>query len=164
VVEDLLASRLRVDLVVAASSVGDTARGAVLLEAAAERSLPIRLLPDDAFQKLALTEQAQGVLAVAGIPPADWSALDPAGSDAVVRLLDAVRDPGSLGTLARTAEALGAAALITLQGTVDPWNPKAVRAAAGSLFRLPVLGSDWEQASEELLRRGYLLLAAEAGG
>ena len=50
-----------------------------------------------------------------------------------------LQDPGNLGTLVRSAEAFGAAAVLTTPGTVDPWNGKALRASAGSLFRTPVL-------------------------
>ncbi len=50
-----------------------------------------------------------------------------------------VRDPGNLGTMIRTAEASGAAAMVVVGASVDPWNPKVVRASAGSILRLPVL-------------------------
>jgi TrmH family RNA methyltransferase len=79
-------------------------------------------------------------------------------------MLDAVQDPGNFGTLVRSAEALGAAGVIALPGTVDPWNPKAVRAAVGSTFRLPVVGSSWETAAEWLRREGFGILGADAGG
>jgi RNA methyltransferase, TrmH family len=81
-----------------------------------------------------------------------------------VLLLDAVQDPGNLGTLVRTAEALGVAAVVALPGTVDPWNAKAVRSAAGSLFRVPVLPATWKEARARLAGSGYRLLAAEVGG
>jgi RNA methyltransferase, TrmH family len=164
VVEDLLASPLEVDWVLVASSLEDTSRGATLVASIEERALPIRVLPDDAFQKLALTEQAQGVLAVAQTPAGDWRTIESSGTHAVVLLLDGVQDPGNLGTLARTAEALGAAGLVTLPGTVDPWNPKTVRAAAGSLFRIPVLAGGWEEVRDRLRKEGFRLLTAEVGG
>jgi RNA methyltransferase, TrmH family len=163
VVEDLLTSGLRIDWVLAASSLEDSARGQRLLGDIRSRGLPLRLLADDAFQKVAATEHPQGVLAVAGTPAADWTAVTSADADAVVLLLDAVQDPGNFGTIVRTAEALGAAAVIALTGSVDPWNPKSVRAAAGSLFRVPILSADWEAARERLRSAGYRLLASVVG-
>ena len=164
VVEDLLASSLRIDWILAASSLGDNERGGRLMEAIIDRALPLRTVADDAFQKLAATEHAQGVLAVAGIPEPDWAAVANASPDAVVLVLDAVQDPGNLGTLVRTAEALGATSVVSLPGTVDPWNPKSVRGAAGSLFRVPILPAEWAAARERLAAAGFRILAAEVGG
>lgn len=55
-------------------------------------------------------------------------------------VLDGVADPGNVGTVVRTAAALGAAGVVALPGTSDPWGPKAVRASMGSCFRLPLIG------------------------
>lgn len=163
-VEDLLASGCETEWVLTASSLEDTDRGARLLGEVESRNLPLRTVPDDAFRRFAATEHPQGVLAVARIPSWRFEAVVDVPGDAVILLLDAVQDPGNLGTLTRTAEALGAAAVVALPGTVDPWNPKSVRAAAGSLFRVPILTSGWDEAERQLRRAGYRLLAAEAGG
>lgn len=164
VVEDLLDSPAEVEWVLAASSLEDSGRGATLIGGVERRRIPLRVIPDDLFLKLAPTEHSQGVLAIARVPRSEWGAVESAAERQVVLLLDAVQDPGNLGTLTRTAEALGAAAVVVLPGTVDPWNPKAVRAAAGSLFRMPILTSSWADAQERLRAAGYRLLAAEAGG
>lgn len=164
VVEDLLTSSLETEWICAASSLVDSDRGAALLRTVAERQIPLRLVPDRNLQALAATEHSQGVVAVARTPRHEWDRVLAASGRSVLLLLDGVQDPGNVGTLARTAEALGASAVVTLPGTADPWNPKAVRAAAGSLFRLPVLGGDWETAAARLRAAGYRLLAAEAGG
>jgi TrmH family RNA methyltransferase len=55
----------------------------------------------------------------------------------LVVVLDGLQDPGNAGSIARAAEAFGATGLMFLKGTVSPFNPKALRAAAGSLFRVP---------------------------
>ena len=57
----------------------------------------------------------------------------------IIAIADAVQDPGNLGTLIRTAYAAELGGLILLQGSVDPYNPKVVRAAAGALFALPLI-------------------------
>lgn len=63
-------------------------------------------------------------------------------------VLDGLQDPGNVGTIWRTADALGADGLILVNACADPWNPKTVRATMGACFRLPV----WEMSQEELVR------------
>jgi TrmH family RNA methyltransferase len=86
------------------------------------------------------------------------------GATAVILVMDAVQDPGNFGTLVRTAEALGAAGVVALPGTVDPWNPKTVRAAMGSSFRLPIVEAGWDELEPWLREGGFAILAADAGG
>lgn len=164
-VEDLLASPLPVRLAVAASSLGDTPRGQALLDVLAARGVALRETGDRELAALADTETPQGILAVAPIPAAGLDAFRAADHDPFVLLvLDAVQDPGNFGTLARTAEALGAAGLVALPGTVDPWNPKSVRAAMGSTFRLPVVEAGWDDLGPYLRAQGVETLAAVVGG
>jgi TrmH family RNA methyltransferase len=163
-VEDLLASPLAVRYLVAASSLEAAPRGRALLAAAEARGVAVRGVTDDELRALAVTDTPQGVLAVAETPRAALADLAAAAEPAVVLVLDAVQDPGNLGTLARTAEALGAAGLVLLPGTVDPWNPKAVRAAMGSTFRLPVVEAPWGEATAWLRAAGFAVLAADTGG
>lgn len=163
VVEDLLASPLRAEWAMLSSSLEDNERGSWLVGELERRAVPRRVVDPRVFGTLAPTEHSQGVIVVARTPPSGWDAIadDPA---AVILLLDAVQDPGNFGTMARTAEALGAAGLVALPGTVDPWNPKAIRAAAGSSFRLPIVSATWTEAAGWMRERGYRSLAAEVGG
>jgi TrmH family RNA methyltransferase len=62
----------------------------------------------------------------------------PASEQLLLLLVDRLQDPGNLGTLLRSALGAGAHALLLTPGTVDPYNPKVVRAAAGTHFRLPI--------------------------
>lgn len=82
------------------------------------------------------TASSQGIVAECSIPRSDLGGLV-AGTGPVV-VCERISDPGNLGTIIRTAEAVGAAGVITTEGSVDPWNPKAVRASAGSSFRVPI--------------------------
>jgi TrmH family RNA methyltransferase len=165
VVEDLLASPVAVRWVLAASSLEDSERGRALLATARSQGVPVRTAPDAGFAALAATEHPQGVLAVAEVPAADAAGMLEGAEPRVVLVLDAVQDPGNFGTLVRTAEALGAAGVVVLPGTVDPWNPKAVRAAVGSSFRIPIVPLRWAEAEEWLRLHGFRVLAgAVAGG
>lgn len=162
-VEDLLESPLELRLVVAASSIEDDPRGALLLDAVEARMAPLRRVEAAELERLAATETPQGVLAVAATPEWTLESLR-LPERATVLVLDAVQDPGNFGTLVRTAEALGAAAVLTLPGTVDPWNPKAVRAAMGSSFRLPIIATGWGEAVPWMRAAGMQILVADAGG
>jgi TrmH family RNA methyltransferase len=73
-----------------------------------------------------------------------------------------VRDPGNLGTILRSAEAAGVGQVILAPGTVDLYNPKAVRGAMGAHFRLPVAGLDWPAIAGRLAGRAVWL--ADAAG
>ena len=163
-VEDLLASPLAVRFAAAASSLGDTPRGRALLDVLAGQRVPLRETGERELAGFADTGTPQGILAVAEIPSAGLDDLRVDAEPAVVLVLDAVQDPGNLGTLARTAEALGAAGVVALPGTVDAWNPKSVRAAMGSTFRLPVAHAGWDALGPWLAARGFQALAAAAGG
>lgn len=165
VVEDLLASDVRVAWAVTASSLVDGDRGRRLAAEIDRRGIPRRVVGDREFGRLAATETPQGAMVVAEVPGWRLEAValrSPAAP--VVLLLDAVQDPGNVGTLIRSAEALGAAAVVALPGTADPWSPKAVRSAAGSSFRLPVLRANWEEARHTLAELGFAFLGAAAEG
>src|SRR5690606_39090475 len=163
-VEDLLASSLTVHRVVTASSLEDTERGRALVSALGDRGIETVRLSDRDFERLAATESPQGVLAVADIPRWAMESVAPAEGRSVVLVLDAVQDPGNFGTLVRSAEALGASGVVALPGTVDPWNPKAVRASAGSTFRVPVIQATWAESAAALREMGFRLLGADTSG
>jgi TrmH family RNA methyltransferase len=87
------------------------------------------------IERVASTESPQPILAVVRIPP---SSLDLAAVGLVL-VADRIADPGNLGTILRSAEAAGVDGVVLTAGSVDPFNPKVVRASAGALFRVPVL-------------------------
>ena len=82
------------------------------------------------------------------------------GGYATMLLADGVADPGNLGTLIRSAAALGCDAVTVTEGSVEPTNPKVVRATAGAIFRIPVhRGTRWQVRSAE-----FGIWVADAGG
>lgn len=96
----------------------------------------VRRLAPGVMEKVATTESPQPVLAVVKRDFAAPAVLD---SARFVVVADGIADPGNLGTMLRSAEAAGADCVALTEGTVDPSNPKVVRASAGALFRVPVL-------------------------
>ena len=153
--EEALASDCEVETVLAAES------------AAARVHLPARVklvvVPDALLQQVADTQTSQGVIAL--VKPRAWSVEDLFRGQALVVVLDGVQDPGNAGTIVRAAEAFGATGAMFLKGTVSPFNPKTLRAAAGSLFRVPlVYGMEAEAAREALEQNRVELFAAVTAG
>jgi len=162
VVEDLLAAGLDLRLAVISPTLEDTERGRALARAL-EAAVPVRRVEPRELDALAGTEAPQGVLAVAATPHHDLAALEVAGP-ATVLALDAVQDPGNFGTLVRAAEAFAVAFVAALPGTVDPWNPKAVRSAAGASFRVPIVQPSAGELVEWARERGFTIYGAAADG
>jgi TrmH family RNA methyltransferase len=100
--------------------------------------VPIVELTPAVFDSAVETESPQGIAALVE-PPRFSLAEALAGSNPLVVLTAALQDPGNFGTLIRSAEAFGASGVIALTGTVSVWNSKALRASAGSAFRVPVI-------------------------
>jgi len=95
------------------------------------------VLPDALLQTVAGTENSQGVIAL--VKPPEWKLEQLFRGRSLVVVLDGLRDPGNAGAILRAAEAFGATGALFLKGAVSPYNPKTVRASAGSLFRVPFL-------------------------
>lgn len=140
-VEEALAAGVAFRGVIVSPALAATPRGEALLARLATHAVPLDEVPEREFNRLAGTDTPQGVIAV--VDPLTWTLeqIAPAAG-APVLVLDAVQDPGNVGTLLRTAFALGAAGAVLLKGTADPNNAKVVRAAMGATFRLPVAPAD----------------------
>lgn len=116
---------------------------AAFLDSAEGRRLVPRLrrapleVTEEGLAAVADADSPRGLLAVSHLPRGGPEALSPP-RDAVCLYLEAIQDPGNLGALARVAEAFGAAALVLSAGCAHPNHPRALRASAGSLLRLPI--------------------------
>ncbi len=86
------------------------------------------------------TEQPQGIVAVFPLPTPSLPR-----SPRRVLILDAVRDPGNLGTILRTAAAAGVEVVLLAPGCVDPYNDKVLRSGMGAHFRVPVIAQKWDE-------------------
>lgn len=106
------------------------------------------------FSRIAQTETSQGILAIVEEPDFDresfLQAISAKGGNLLV--LDRLQDPGNIGTIIRTADAAGYAGMIVMKGSGDIFSPKVIRAAAGSLMRLPVYKAESEGEALSLIR------------
>jgi TrmH family RNA methyltransferase len=129
------------------------------------RGVELMRLPSDVFASAVDTQHPQGIAALL-VPPV-WDAefwgreSAPAAAAPLILLAAGLQDPGNLGTLIRSAEAFGATAVLTTRGTVSEWKQKALRASAGSVFRVPVVAVTTEQLVDRQ-RKGLRLFAAVA--
>lgn len=135
--------------------------GTDLLATLRARVGEVERVADGELDALADTERPQGVLVVFRQPLWQEASLVVEGRYLV---LDAVQDPGNVGTLVRAATAFRVDGVVALDGTADPWGPKAVRASAGMVFRTPVLQAGADEAVERLAQARVPVLVAEASG
>ncbi len=103
--------------------------------------IPVTQVTDEVIHALTETEAPQGVLAVCEQTKMELTSF----KGKRLLLVDAVQDPGNLGTMIRTADASGMDAVIVGEGSVDIYNPKVLRSAQGSHFHLPVLRGNLEE-------------------
>jgi TrmH family RNA methyltransferase len=129
-----------------------------LLEGLAGGHAPVWELTPEAFATVSDTTTSQGILAIVPIP-APQAPLHPT----LILVLDRVRDPGNLGTILRSAAAAGVELVMLVQGSADPWSPKALRAGMGAQFRVALRsGVRWSEVAA--LAAGCGVWAADAGG
>ncbi len=125
--------------------------------ASVPRGVEVIRLANDVFQSCVETQTPQGVAALL-VPPVSTVEEMLLGRPLIL-IAVGLQDPGNLGTLIRSADAFGATGVLTTPGTVGAWNQKAIRASAGSIFRVPVAGATPE-AMERLEQAGVQLLAS----
>ncbi len=167
----------RVETLVVAPALLESPLARALVREQAGRGVPVRHCTPEVFASLSLREHPQGLGAIVR---QRWSPLEPldrrepsapgapggarrAGPDAGGGpgwvALDAVRDPGNLGTILRTCDAAGCAGVLLLGRTVDPYDPVAVRASMGAVFALPLVRTDFPSLLAWSARRRLQLVA-----
>lgn len=161
-VEEALAARIAIRHVLASPGLEASPRGQRLQARLTRAGLAVETVSAKQFDTLAATEQPQGVLAVIELPR--WTlAQVQVAPRAPALVLDAVQDPGNVGTMIRTASGLGAAGVLALPGTAELGNPKTLRATMGAAFRHPFVSLE-EAAFRRWAETGKIkVLLAEPG-
>jgi len=162
-IEELLRSPLTIRGALVAPQLHDIPRGVELERSLRTRNVELAEVSPRELASAAETESPQGVLAIAEVPSYSLAGLPDADT---VRLLvlDAVQDPGNVGTILRTAAALGVTATVALPGTVDLWNAKVVRSAMGAQFKHPAFSSSWNELDALRIERNLSFWVADALG
>ena len=137
--------------------------GRELMGSLADGDVPMEEVTDRELKKLSDTDHPQGVLLVVEEPADDGELLGGLERPRAL-LLDGIQDPGNAGTLIRTARAFGLDGVIALDGTVDLFNSKVVRAASGALAHIPVFRRPWLEVEGWFAERETALLVAGAEG
>jgi TrmH family RNA methyltransferase len=138
------------------------AEHAVLVAGLEAAGTPVFAVPERTLARLSDVETPPGLIAVAVQPSNDVAGI--LARPGPVLLLAGISDPGNAGTLLRSAEAFGAAGVLFGRGGADPFAPKVVRAAMGSLFRLPVAAVTAEEALVAAAAAGRPVIAATLEG
>lgn len=116
------------------------------------------VLSNSLLKELSFTGTPQGVMAIVAMENKELKDGD------IVVLVDKVQDPGNMGTIIRTAHAVGAAGIITTKGTVDIYNDKTLRSTMGSIFYLPVIEDDNLEKIHSLKDKGFRLVVSSLQG
>ena len=146
-VEEAIKEKAPIELIVVSSNRMEDYQ--YLLEQTLVKDL---LVSQDVFQKLSMTETTQGILAIVKIK----NQIEPPCSGRII-VLDAVQDPGNLGTIVRTADAAGFDAVVLGTGTVDLYNDKVIRSMQGSNFHIPVFQANLQEYLPFIKSKGVLV-------
>jgi len=124
----------------------------------------VRLVETDLLQQVSSLKTSPGSLAL-GVAPrlrgvGEWTP----GEDALVLVVGPVSDPGNLGALLRSAEAVGVSAVVCLSGGARPFGPKALRGSMGSALRVTILDGEPAETRAALHERGFRQVRAAAKG
>jgi TrmH family RNA methyltransferase len=133
----LLEEALRSDCEIGAVFAAESVKSAVERHVGGLKKVRVMVLPDELFRSISATEASQGVMAL--VRPPAWTLEQLFRGRSLVVILDGLQDPGNAGTIVRAAEAFGATGVVFLKGAVSPYNPKCLRASAGSIFRVPLV-------------------------
>lgn len=138
-VEEAIAAGISLEHAAFSDYLLNTQRGQDCLATICALGITPVLFDDKLFCELTNTERPQGIFVTARLPNTLANDADFWTGGNLWLIIDGVQDPGNLGTILRTAEALAVERVVALKGTVDPYNDKVVRSAMGAIFRLPLV-------------------------
>lgn len=134
-----------------------------LVETQSRLGVPCYSTTAEVFEHIADKENPQGILAVARLPKVHLAHISPQRFPWMVALVTP-QDPGNIGTILRTIDAVGASGLILLDASADPYHPSSVRASMGSIFWHPVVQASFDEFVTWAKGWGYLIYGTSAKG
>lgn len=157
-IEEAVGAGIAPALVLYAARAEDQPRAHMLLERLRAATPEIYAVSDTVMQAMSSTEMPQGIVAV--VP---FIALPLPATPQFVLILDAVRDPGNVGAILRSARAAGVDVVFCAPATADPYNDKVLRAAMGAHFHVPLRVAQWKDIREALRDIQHIYLADAHG-
>lgn len=158
-VEEALNGEAEIIRVIVSEQFVESLHSKKVLEIIQERGIDAFTIPDKLFMEISDTQNPQGILAV--VKKAKYSIDDIMAKDGFVLILDAIQDPGNMGTIIRTADAAGAAGIIISSGCAELYNPKTLRSTMGSIFHVPLVTSnDLVKTITDIKSRGIKVYAS----
>jgi RNA methyltransferase, TrmH family len=129
------------------------------------RRYPIRTVTASQFQYISSAQTPQGISAVVKLPLGIYTSNVPSSPASRILLLENIQDPGNAGTLIRTAAALGFDGVILTENSADPFAPKAVQAAAGTVLSVWIRKTgQYLEMAKSLQQAGHVLVGADVRG
>ncbi|MBL8152123.1 MAG: RNA methyltransferase [Blastocatellia bacterium] len=161
-VEEALDAQLHIETVVYSDRLLTSERGVKLYDRLKQLSCRGAIVTEPIMEFISDVESPQGIVLVAHLP---YATLEDIQNPTFLLIIHQLQDPGNIGTIIRVAEAAGAQSVIVTHTTVDPFNLKALRAAMGSAFRLPVVyNAQLPQVAEFLKKHKVRLVATQTRG
>ncbi len=159
--EEMANSNWETEFVLFTSSFQNSPSGKKLLQKFERGNVKTIPVKDEVVKKLSDTVTPQGIIAIVNIKEFSLNELWSEGSN-IILALDAIRDPGNVGTLIRTADAFGIDGVILSSDTVELYNPKVVRSTMGSIFHLPIFDEvDLEKFIPQLKRWNFKIYGTD---
>lgn len=155
------AGKLAVESIIYAPDLLKSDFGLALVRGQSAAGVPCYPVTRQVFESVADKENPQGILAVARPKPYSLETLSPGNFPWGVALL-APQDPGNVGTILRTIDAVGASGLLLLDSSVDPYHSSAVRASMGALFWYPIARASFDDFARWAAQGGYKIYGTSA--
>jgi TrmH family RNA methyltransferase len=121
---------------------------------------PLVTVHPEVLDRVSYRSRSEGLIAVFGQYPSDLGEIEP-GSPALVLVAETLEKPGNLGAILRTADAVGADAVISLSAGIDRFNPNLLRASTGACFTVPFVETELDELLPWLVSAGIHLVAAD---
>jgi TrmH family RNA methyltransferase len=128
-----------------------------------ERGIPCVATTAEVFETIASKENPQGILALVHVQERKLHTLDPEYYPWLVALISP-QDPGNVGTILRTIDAVGASGLLLLDSSVDPTHPSVVRASMGAMFWYPIVRGAYQEFAQWVQQHGVHVYGTSARG
>ncbi len=160
VIEMALQARVKVTHVAVTEEFISREENSLLVDRLLDSGAYTVVLKQNALKRLSQTVTPQGIIALCRVRVSELTV--PTGGPVVV--VDRIRDPGNMGTLLRTTDAAGFKMAIVLKGSVSPYNPKSIRASAGSIFNLDIAFSTAEELISLSSSNNYRIVGADLKG